>query len=248
MSEEQKKPDQQKDEKGFIEELLGDVINLDRGLPATFLDMFRRPGHVIESYFVDKGRYVNPFRYTIFIATIVTLLTTFFIDFSELFDSIATDMGGVEGNPILETEGGREYFENVKEVGILLSTQFIAINYIFLLAPSIAFTSFLFFKKIKPKYRNHLVMSLYYAAQLATFSVITIPLMLNLDFFDYFIWITVGMQLAFVLWVYKSYLDIKGLRSYIKATIAYLLGYFLYMIILSIVMYGAAAIMYFSAN
>lgn len=246
--EDKKSTEDKRHEKGFVEEFLVDIINLDRGLPATYLDMFRKPDVVVNSYFHDKGRYVNPLRYTIFLATVVTLITTYFIDYSELFDSMFESVSSMEDNPMLATEGGRAYFTKVKEVGVLLSTKFVALNYILILAPCISFSTFLFFKKVKPKFIEHFVLNIYYVAQLTTFSIITVPLMVYTGSFEYIIVTSITIQLCAILWIYRKYLELKGVWGYLKAIISYLVGYLIYSFASAIVMYSWAAILYFMEN
>lgn len=235
-------------EKGFIEEFLVDIINLDRGLPATYIDMFRKPDVVVSSYFTDKGRYVTPLRYTIFLATLVTLITTYFIDYGELFDSAFDGIEADEDNPLFATEEGRLYFSKVKEVGVLFSTKFVAFNYILLLAPCISLSTFLFFKKIKTRFVEHFVLNVYYVAQLTTFSIITIPVMVYTQSFEYILTVSIISQLAAIVWIYRKYLELNGLKGYLKAIFSYLIGYVFYSITSAIVMYSGAAILYFTEN
>lgn len=235
-------------EKGFIEEFLVDIINLDRGLPATYIDMFRKPDVVVNSYFTDRGRYVTPLRYTIFLVTLVTLITTYFVDYSELFDSVFESVAADDDNPLFATEGGRAYFLKVKEVGVLLATKFVAFNYILLLAPCMSFSTFFFFKKVKPRFVEHFVLNVYYVAQLTTFAVITIPVMVYTQSFEFIFATSIITQLFAILWIYRKYLELKGIKGYLKATFSYLIGYLLYSIVSAIVMYGWAAILYFNEN
>lgn len=84
MDEEKSIPPQQTQHKGFLEELMGDVFNLDRGLPATIWGMIKTPDKIIESYFTDRGKYVTPLRYCIFILAVTTFITVRFIDYDAM--------------------------------------------------------------------------------------------------------------------------------------------------------------------
>ncbi len=62
----QNKPEEEiTDEKGLFEDLLRDAFDLDKGLFATLITMFKNPGLVIDSYFTDRKRFTGPFRYAL---------------------------------------------------------------------------------------------------------------------------------------------------------------------------------------
>ena len=95
MDEEKSTPPQQKQHKGFLEELMEDVFNLDRGLPGTIWGMLKKPEEVIDAYFTDRGKYVTPLRYCIFILAVTTFISVRFIDYDAMMTN-AMEMGAGE--------------------------------------------------------------------------------------------------------------------------------------------------------
>ncbi len=241
----------EKKEAGLFEELLGDVLNLDRGLPATIYNMFVNPRLVIESYFIDRGRFVNPIRYTIFILAITTAITVYFIDYEQFLEQAAN--AGAQGGDFnasledLKEKTGIDwprYFDMVGEVTIVMTTKLNQLLYIVLLAPALAFFSKLFFKKIKPHFKHHYVMYLYSLASFSAVSLLFFPLMMIENFWATYTTIVVALQLSFSLYVQIRYLGLKGFDQYAMSFLSFLFGYIVYTIFSIIIMYGAAAILF----
>ena len=65
------------------------MINFERGLLGTFVEFLKSSSKVIDGYFVDRTQQVSPFKYAIFILTIVTLVNTLFIDYDSLMQKSA---------------------------------------------------------------------------------------------------------------------------------------------------------------
>lgn len=156
MDEEQAKPPQQTQHKGFLEELMGDVFNLDRGLPGTIWGMIKTPGVVIDAYFTDRGKYVTPLRYCIFILAVTTFISVRFVDYEEMMKN-AMEMGAGGGledtieqlSEAIPSFDWKAYFEAVTEISVSLLQKFNQVLYLVLLAPPMAFFLKLFFKKRK---------------------------------------------------------------------------------------------------
>lgn len=92
MGEEETNKPEQIEHKGFLEELLGDVFNLDRGLPGTIWGMIKSPGEVIDAHFTERGKYVSPLRYCIFILAVTTFVTVRFVDYDAMMKN-AMELG-----------------------------------------------------------------------------------------------------------------------------------------------------------
>lgn len=242
-----KEKDNKKDkEKGLLEDLLGDVLNFDRGLPATILNMFTNPGLVVETYFVDRKRFVNPIRYTIFLLTVVTAITTFFVDYEVLFQR-AMDLGANEqmedSIALLEEKTGYDingYVNTVTEVSVFISTKINQLLYIIVLAPILAFFSRLFFKKIQPNYKQHYVMFLYQLATYSLFSLLFLPMMMSEFSFSVFSSVTITVQLAYTVYVQAKYLKLDSMKGYVKSGVSFLISYVVFGIALNIIIYLSA--------
>ncbi|RNC84648.1 MAG: DUF3667 domain-containing protein [Balneola sp.] len=247
------KPSEKK-EAGLFEELLGDAFNLDRGLPATIYNMFVNPGLVIESYFTDKGRFVNPIRYTIFILAVTTAITIYLIDYEQFLEQVAnaSTQGDFEANlEELKEQTGIDwpgYMDTVGEVTILMTTKLNQLLYIVVLAPVLAFFSKLFFKKKKPYFKHHYVMYLYLLASFAIVSLLLTPLSMLEGGGGIFLFALTFLMLVYSMFVQSRYLGLKGFDQHAMSFLSFIFGYIVYSIGSAILMYGAAAILFISRN
>lgn len=239
-------------EKGFMEDILGDVLNLDTGLPATIKDMIVRPAEVIEAYFTDRDRYVNPFRYTIILMAFTTAIATFFIDYSLVFEQ-ALETGAGVGKEQMITDlssvidyNWEAYFEGVIKISVLISTKLNQVMIILILAPLVAMFSRMFFKEQEPRFRRHFVMILYSMATYSLFSILLIFVIEN-SFFNISVLILASMQFAYLIYVQSRYLNFKGAGKYIKGLLCVLFGYVLYSLSTAVISY-VGAIIYVAIN
>ena len=250
-SEEENKPQQtEPKEKGLLEDFLGDVFNLDRGLPATFLGMIKKPGEVIQSYFTDRGRFVNPFRYTIFLLAISTFIMVMFVDYEQIFTAaMEAGAGDSTENLILMLEekesdfNWRGYFDALTEVSVLLTSKLNQILYIVVLAPILAFWSRLFFKGKQSEFRKHYVMMLYTMATFSLFGLLMIPLLLNLESFGQYAVIAVLVQATFTFYVQIRYLMLKGIKDILLLILSFVLSYITYSIVTALITYIGALLL-----
>lgn len=236
-------------ERGFFEEIIGESFDLDRGLLATIIYMFKSPGEVIDSYFYSKGRFTNPFRYTFVILAFTTLIATFLIDYETFFKS-ALEAGSGESLDQMISELNEKvpefnwegYFENTNYISVLISTKLNSLLYILVLVPPMAFFSRLFFKKKKSRYIEHFVMNLYTVTQFALFSFLTIPIFLYVQSLFLGLVIMLGLLSFFATWAYKDYLQFAETGDYIISVVSILLSYLVYSIIVAFIIYGGAII------
>ncbi len=225
-------------EKNIFEDLVGDILSLERGLPATFLTMLKSPGSVINSYFADDKLFVSPFKYTIFILAVVTLINTTFVDYEALMEAAAqagTDSVEEMNENLkqLDEVSGLNFtgfLTAMKDVSVGLLTKYSQVFYILVMAPLLAFSSRLFFKKIKPKFTHHYVMMLYSVATFAVFSLLMLPMLVIPDL----IWVQTVLSsillMVFMMYVQIKYLDLKGFDGYMMSFLSFLIGYLLYFI------------------
>ncbi|MEP5944868.1 MAG: hypothetical protein ABJ356_09925, partial [Balneola sp.] len=131
MDQEKPTPPQQTQHKGFLEELMGDVFNLDRGLPGTIWGMIKTPGVVIDAYFTERGKYVTPLRYCIFILAVTTFISVRFVDYEAMMKN-AMELGAGESiddlvaqlNQIIPSFDWSAYFQSINEITISLVQKF----------------------------------------------------------------------------------------------------------------------------
>ncbi len=252
MSEQKPEPQADKNQKGFVEELLGDVFNLDRGLPGTILGMIKTPGEVVDAYFTDRGKYVTPLRYCVFILAVTTFISTRFIDYEEMMKN-AMELGAGDSVEVLVERlssvtpsfDWAAYFQAINDISVSLVQKFNQILYLALLVPAMAFFLKLFFKYKKSRFIEHYVLMVYSLTTFSIFSLLMIPLMLNLENTDSGISFLLGIPLIFVylIWTSGKYLNLKGVSEYLQVLIALVLGYILYTIVQVIIMYLGAYLM-----
>lgn len=229
--------------KQFTSELLSEMVNLDRGVPGTFVSLFTRPAEVVEDYFSEADRYMSPFRYTLFVASVVTLLLATLLDFEQLFMS-AVEAAETPSTKALP-EGFQEYLGLVQQTGLQMVTKYLPLTYIFLVTPSFALSSYLLFKKRKSYFSQHIILNMYCAAQFGSLAIITVPLMaytqsmLITSYFSY------PLMIAYLIWVYTRYFALETVGKWLRAFISFLLGYLFFFIAMALTQYSIAAIRYF---
>ncbi len=245
----------QASEKGFFEELLGEAFNVDRGIFATVFNMFKNPGLVIDSYFKDRKRFTNPFRYAIVVLAATTLITSFVIDYEQLLND-AMEAG-------IQSQGGsREelseqlkviapdfdfeaYLADLQEITIQITTKFVSVLYIVVFAPIVSLFTYLFYSGRRKRFVEHYVMNLYGMTQGAIFTLLLAPVAFLFGGLNvYMSFVSSVILLTYIAWVVYSYVPGKGIGDVFKIAIALLLSYAVFSIILAILMYVGAAIKY----
>ncbi len=252
MDEEKSTPPQQTQHKGFLEELMGDVFNLDRGLPGTIWGMIKTPGEVIDAYFTDRGKYVTPLRYCIFILAVTTFITVRFVDYDAMMKN-AMELGAGDSledmvsqlNELVPSFDWSAYFQNINEITVSLVQKFNQVLYLVLLAPIFAMFTRLFFKKKKSRFVEHYVLMVYSLTTFSIFSLLMLPAMKMMENTNtpLIFFLGIPLMLAFLLWPTIKYLGLKGFSEYLQAAIALVLGYFLYAIAQTILIYVGAYLM-----
>lgn len=252
MDQEKSTPPQETQHKGFLEELMGDVFNLDRGLPATIWGMVTKPAKIIEAYFNDRGKYVTPLRYCIFILAVTTFISVQVVDYDAMMKN-AFEMGAggsVEGlieqlNQIAPNIDWVGYFDNVGLITINLVQKFNQILYLVLMAPMFAFFTKLFFKKKKQRFIQHYVMMVYSLTTFSVFSVVLLPflVMAETSKSPLVFFVSLPLMLGFMIWVTIKYLGLKGFSEILQVVIAFVLGFIGYSIVQNIIIYVGAYLM-----
>lgn len=252
MDEEKPTPPQQTQHKGFLEELLGDVFNLDRGLPGTIWTSIKSPDKVIDAHFTDRGKYVSPLRYCIFILAVTTFITVRFIDYDAMMTN-AMEMGAgasvddlvAQLNQLIPSFDWSAYFQNINEITISLVQKFNQALYLVLLAPIFALFTRLFFKKKKSRFVEHYVLMVYSLTTFSIFSLAMLPAMKAMENTDtpLIFFMGIPLMLGFLMYASIRYLSLKGFSEYLQVLIALVLGYILYSFVQTILIYLGAYLM-----
>ncbi|MDZ7773220.1 MAG: DUF3667 domain-containing protein [Balneolaceae bacterium] len=233
--------------KAFAGQFLSELVNIDRGVPGTFLALFRRPEEVVRDYFDGHDRYMNPFRYVVVIVTIVTLILSAVVDFEEFYLRMVEAGIGMGHQESLEAmpEGMSIYFEELFRVGWLMTSKYMPVTFILLLSPALAVTSYLFFKNRKSYFSQHFIMNMYLSAQASSFGLITIPIIMQLENMMNAAYVTLPLTLAYLVWFYKRNFALQGFGQYAQAVVSYILGYVVYLVFLMIAQNLVTALLVF---
>lgn len=252
MDEEKSTPPQQTQHKGFLEELMGDVFNLDRGLPATIWGMIKNPAMIIDAYFTDRGKYVTPLRYCIFILAVTTFITVRFIDYEAMMTN-AMEMGAgasvddlvAQLNQMIPSFDWSAYFQNINEITINLVQKFNQALYLVLLAPIFALFTRMFFKKKKSRFVEHYVLMVYSLTTFSIFSLFMLPALKMMETAEtpLIFFMGIPLMLGFLMYASVRYLVLKGFSEYLQVLIALVLGYILYSFVQTILIYLGAYLM-----
>lgn len=234
------------EERSLLKDFVGDVFDLERGLPATLIAMFTKPEDVIQSYFEGRNDYVNPFRFMVVILAVTTLVSNFFIDYDHLMKTSMEAGAGksmdemiAEWNALVPYDW-EAFFTNLQEITKAVSTRFSQLLNILLIAPIMALISFLSFKKRASKFKYHYVMYLY---QLTTLSVLSTFLLFFMSFGASLLALTLatfGMMLIHAVYVQGRYLKFRSVGPYIGATVGSMIALFTFQIAFAILTYGGA--------
>ncbi len=213
--------------RNFARHILSDVFDLERGFPGTFMDLFRRPDAVVTSFFEKSGRHLTPFRYTVFMAAIYFILYSI-SGASEIFEQeTALD----PNHPLYDSETGRAFFEKMSEVNQLMYSKYLALTYIFIAAPILSVSSYLFFKKEVDRFSQHFVMNLFALSHMLIFSILTFPLILYQEQLLAAIWLALPLNILYLIWMYHRCLNIQTVWKAVKAALVYILSFILLIIV-----------------
>lgn len=147
--------------KRFITEFLETMTNLERGLWFTIIEMLKHPHVVINNYVNGKTRqYINPLRFIILVSAVVTLIASQF----DLF-------GAIYSQPALNTgDQSQEFVLKVQEI----MTNYFNLIIIFSV-PCIAIFSWLFYRKAKWSFGEHLILSTFIVSERQLLYAFIIP-------------------------------------------------------------------------
>lgn len=249
----------QSSQKGLIEEFIGDVINFERGLLGIFVEFLKSPTKVIDGYFIDRTQQVSPFKYAIFILTIVTLVNTLFIDYDSLMQKSA-ESGYTIGRGEEESAEAFDrsiqdlseelevdisgFIDALNDISVGISTKYSYVFYILILVPCFAFCSKVFFGKKKSSFKEHYVMTLYSFSTVSVINLLFLPLMLDIENMWFYTLLTSISMFVMSVYTQISYLKLKGFDEYMQSFLSFILGLIIYMLVTAVLMLFASIILF----
>lgn len=198
----------------LVHDILHGIFHIDKGFPYTLKELFTRPGHSIREYI--NGKRVQHFHFFTFI--IIALLL------GKLFSAIVpfdfSDIDPVSGNKFFNT------FNTFLKENIKLFT--------FLVIPLQALISFIFFRKSKQNYSEHIVIASYISGAVL-FIDLLFPLgVLILTSDSVLIRFSIGIELLKILystWFFYQYFSFSNAYSKTSLVVRSLLSSVLILII-----------------
>ena len=198
------------------------ALNLEKGILYTLTGLVIRPGEVLNTYlFEDRTKMTKPLSFLLLAVGISTFLTINLIGLEE------TMLAGMNA-------GAGETDPEQAEFMKMYSTKFTQYyNIIQLLSvPFLALSSYLFFKKHKYNYAEHLVIAAYLTGILNAIYILVIPIAM----FDFML---VSLMFIFIYFVHLTYAYIQvfnepigiGIVKSIATQIFYYFSFFLVMMV-----------------
>ncbi len=206
-----------------------DSFNIERGLIYTLKLLFANPGKAINLY-LNEGRYklFNVFRLLV-ISTAVSLFVMYLAGIDELVLAF-------------EEEFSRGFNDSAKESGQQLEELKGFIPQIFLdwynlllwiAIPQYAFLSYLFYQKSNLNYAEHLVIQTFHVSTINVITLVFFPFHLVFGTSAIVFLIMVGCTSYFVFFATQIF-GKKGLWSYAKASLLYILSNVIYTLFMTI--------------
>ena len=216
-----------------IRDAVLELFNFEKGLGYTLLNLFLRPGEVVNKYlFEDRSKMVKPFGFVVLAATIATFLTVNFADLSQA--------NGLN-NAQLEQMGINNLSEDFFDFYNRTFGQLY--NFMKLTAvPILAFCAYAIYSEAKYNYAENLVASAYISAATIVFYILSFPLF----YYDYFVGTYLYMLffLVYVIFAYKQLFEVNWKTALLKG----ILMQFMYFIMFGVVMalFGVGIGMYWA--
>jgi len=220
-----------------------DAFDIEKGFIHTFIQLFTKPGIVINNYIKGKTKsYFNPLKYVIIIAGVYAFL----VISTDFFDqSIKT------ANEIMLKNN--EQFQNLEDKDEVLQKQNqwmeLYKKYInllpLLLIPIISLASKWIYKSKKYFYGEHLIINSYILAHSFVLIILVVPLIIFLPSITKYFPLLVGvLTVIYIIYAYNKTFNGSPIISLIKSIFVLLIGYILFIIALILIMIIALFILY----
>ena len=194
--------------KGFFD-VVGDALNIERGIIHTAIWMFANPGRVINDYLNGKTKsYFNPLNYIL----IITGIYAFLILSLDIFDTSIETTNSILQNNNLQTSPEALEFQQ-KWISFFKKY----VNFVpLLMLPFASLLSKWYFYKRKLFYGEHLILNIFIYAHSILITILIAPLVLLVPkMLQVFPLVNLGLSL-----IYFTY----ALRSIFKTSIMKALG------------------------
>ncbi|WP_146106229.1 DUF3667 domain-containing protein [Aureicoccus marinus] len=199
---------------------IGSVFNFDKGILRTIKHMFSRPGASVQEYLHEnRSRLTKPISFVIFCSLLYSLFSHYFPieGFFNQFERGYAEALGIEKTTLFNLF---QWTENNYGFANILLSMFVA--------PWVR----LFFRKSGYNYFEVLVLLLYvmgiYTLIYAAFNLLEI-----LSGYAFHYW-GVLIGLIYFVWAVAQFYGKSKKRNYIKAALAYFLGFFLFYFSISV--------------
>lgn len=209
--------------KSVLTDVRQSLIHYDQGFLHTILALLRRPGHLVREYLEGKRVSVTkPVKFILW-ATALNFLVFHLVGLDQ---DMVHALSGQQGQTAATMKLTRYIFDHPAIV-------------IFLMIPCISCCSWLFFRRQGYNYAEHVVLNAYLMGEVSLFGVVLNPLLKAAapgnTLFLLKIILQVGCWLGYMGWGYAQFFQSRRrLLTWLKTALSVLCGYFLLLIIISI--------------
>lgn len=209
-------------------------LNLEKGIPFTYITLFKKPFHAIKTYTSKDRKFLtNPLKYLLFSVAVYTL----FVNYHKGFKNFIANSN--KGNEKMFEEFEKMFKAELFEKFLLAQEFYLSsMNIIYLFAvPIVGFVTYLFFKK-KYNYAENLAIHCYLFGTANWTSLILILVTLFFDFsggFMLFLGITTFMIIVYLIkyiyqikWINAMGIQLLLMVLFMLVTQVYLIGLFFY--------------------
>lgn len=211
------------------------IFNVERGFTLTLRDIFMRPGEVVHGFISGNvTKYYNPFRFIFWLSTASVIIGMWLGVYDMQQSTMEGSMGMAE-----QAEMHRIINEKVREY-----MTFIIVS----MVPFLSMFSLLFYRKRSLNYAEHMILNCYAFGATAGAGILMFPLYMA---YPSVVLYSLGFGMLLTLSIYGHVLaqvfEHSIIKGVIYATLIYLLGY-LVMIIIGMVIAALVMILMLSTG
>ncbi len=209
------------------------VLNLERGLSLTCKDLLLRPHKVLDTYLLkDRKHYTTPIQFSVLWVGIWAILLNVFVPFDKEGYQAGLIAGATDSKNLPDEEAQQismlamEYFHSYQNV----------INW--MLIPLAALLTYLFYRRVKWHYPEHLVLNAYLIGMISFVSLFFLPL----EYISRGVGLAVGMLISLIygIWCYMDVFRQKNRAGLFRAILVSILYYSISFFIMSLIIAGIA--------
>ncbi|MEO5968145.1 MAG: DUF3667 domain-containing protein [Ferruginibacter sp.] len=210
------------DFKYVINDIPDSIFQVNSGLFFTVKELFLRPGKSIREFIIGKRkRFFKPIAYVLLISTLYALL------------SMLVEQGTVLGEVV---RGMSQAFKtDDKYTSVTKLFDWIINNHAYstiILLPFLSLASYLAFFKCKFNYFEHFILNAYITAQQALIYSFFVIIQFTVKSESYFLqYVPLSLAFTFGLWAFLQFFNNE---KKLKVVLLYLLTYFIYFILISL--------------